>query len=161
MQADDRRLAGRIIDGYDAEPAWSFANAAFRKKVLRSAGQEMLLPRCYAQLRQGGHFFAHGARADFNKIERFAIVANHIDFAFCGTGSEVARDENVAVAAEMPTGVSFAANASLAGFVFSCFGRRSFALAQAFSCSPMDGLENQSRNNRHRLSAEKSNVGAV
>src|SRR5580704_2420496 len=161
MQADDRRLAGRIIDGHDVEPAWAFANTAFRKKVLRGAGQEMLLTRCYAQLRQGGHFFAHGARADFNEGERFAIVADHIDFALCDAGSEVARDENVAVAAEIPIGVSFAANASLAGFVFSCIGRRDFALAQAFSRSPMDGLENQSRNNRHRLSAERSRVAAV
>jgi hypothetical protein len=89
------------------------------------------------------------------------MVTAHINLAFRSAGSEIARDENVAVAAEIPVGVGFAANAGAPGFVFSCFGRGRFALAQTFSRSPADCLKNQSRDDGHRVSAEKSNVAAV
>jgi len=42
MQADDRRLAGGIVDGDDVEAARAFADAALRQEMPGGASQEML-----------------------------------------------------------------------------------------------------------------------
>ena len=42
--------------------------------------------------------FDHGARLHFYKRERLAVVTNHVNFAFDAGRSEIARNENVAVA---------------------------------------------------------------
>lgn len=67
MEADDRRLSGRIIDGDDVEAAGAFADAAFRKEVAGGASEEMLFAGRDAELRQGGHFVADSAGADSTK----------------------------------------------------------------------------------------------
>src|SRR4029077_15207358 len=50
------------------------------------------------------------------------------------------------------------ANASSAGCVLFRLRRGSIALAQAFSRGPLDGMENQSGDDRHLLSAERSGI---
>jgi len=82
MQTHDWGLAREIVDCDDVEPAWAFRDAAFGQKVLRGASQEMLLARCDAELRQGGHFFADSACSNFDEGKCFAIVADHVDFPF-------------------------------------------------------------------------------
>jgi hypothetical protein len=82
MQADDRRLAGGIVDGDYVEPAGTFADATLRQEMPGGASQEMLFAGRDAQLGQGGHFVADGARADLDEGEGIAVVTDHIDFPF-------------------------------------------------------------------------------
>ena len=58
------------------------------------------------------------ARFYFDEGERLAVVADHINFAFDSWRREIARNENVAVAAQVPVGVSFTADARLARAMF-------------------------------------------
>jgi hypothetical protein len=68
---------------------------------------------------------------------------------FEARGSEIARYENVAMSAEIPVDVGFAANAGSTGYVFFGFRRGGIGFAQAFSRGPADSTENQSGDDRH------------
>src|SRR5580658_4309543 len=58
------------------------------------------------------------ARFYFHEGERLAVVTDPINFTFDAWRREIAGDENVAVAAGVPVGVSLAANAGLARAMF-------------------------------------------
>jgi hypothetical protein len=88
------RLARRIVNGYDVIPARAFANTALSKEVLRCARQAMLFPGRDAKFGQNRHFFAPGARAQFDEGELFAGVAGLVDFLLRTAGSEVSGYEN-------------------------------------------------------------------
>lgn len=68
-----------------------------------------------------------------------AVVADHIEFAFCRAGREVAGDEDVAVSAEIPVGVGLAANTGLSSSEFLASGESSslFSFAEAFAGGPV------------------------
>jgi hypothetical protein len=149
VKADNGRLSGLVINGEDIEAAGAFGNMPFGEEVGGGSREELLFAGRDAQLWEGGKIIADGASANFNEGERFAIVADHVEFAFGRARSEVARDEDVAVAAEIPVGVSFAANASPTSGEFFGFERGSIIVAEALAGSPVDGLEDQSRNDRH------------
>jgi hypothetical protein len=51
-----------------------------------------------------------------------SVVADEVELAFGGARSEVAGYEDVALAAEIPVGIGFAADAGLAGGEFFGFG---------------------------------------
>ena len=84
-----------------------------------------------------GEILAKRAGADFYEGQGFAVVAYEIEFAFDAVGRVVAGDEDVAVAAEIPIGVGFAADAGAAGGVFA--RERIVAIvAEAFAGGPVD-----------------------
>jgi len=126
------------------EAARALADVALGEEALRGADDHALFVGGDAELGERGELFACGARAYFDEGEGITVVADQIDFAFGAARHEVACDEDVAVAPEIPVGVGFAANTGSAGYVFFRFRRRSVPLAQSFSRGPVNDMENQS-----------------
>jgi len=149
VEADGGGVAGVIVDGEDVEAAGTIRNVAFGEETLCGAGYDALLVAGDAELRESGEIFAQRASADFYEGEGFAIVADQIDFPFGAAGHEVARDENIAVAAEVLVGVGFAADAGAAGGVFTLVGGVRVIVTQAFAGGPADQLEDDTGDEGH------------
>ena len=141
MEADFGGVAGLIVDGEEIEAAGAVRNVALGEKTLRGAGDDALFIGGDAEFGQRGEFFAERARADFYEGQDFTVVADEIEFAFDAARRVIARDEDVAVAAEIPVGVGFAADAGTAGGVFALGEGIIVIFAQAFARGPVDELE--------------------
>lgn len=143
------RPARLVINGEDVKAERTFGYVSLRKKMDCGASEEMLFSCSNAELRQSRKIVAERASADLNEGERLAVIADHVELAFGGTRREIARDENVAVAAEVPVSVSFAANASSTSSRLSSFRRRRVFVAETLAGGPVDNLEDQARNDWH------------
>jgi hypothetical protein len=104
---------------------------ALGEEALRGASHDTLLIGGDAELGEGGEIVAEGAGADFDEGEGFAVVADEIEFALDAARRLVAGHENIAVTAEIPVGVGFAADAGAAGGMFVLVG--GVVVAQAFA----------------------------
>jgi len=150
VEADFGGVAGKVVDSEDVEAAGAVGDVAFGEKMLGGANYDALLVGGDAELGEGGEFFAERAGADFDESESFAVVADEVDFAFGGTGRVVARDEDVAAAAEIPVGVGFAADAGAAGGVFAVIGGGVvIVVAEAVAGDPPDQEEDAVGKQRH------------
>jgi len=139
VEAGGGGVAGVVVDGEDVEAAGAIRNVAFGEEALGGAGHDALLVGGDAEFGECGEIFAQRARADFYEGEGFAVVADEVEFAFEAARRVVAGYENVAVAAEVPVGVGFAADAGAAGGVFTLVGV--VIVAEAFAGGPVDELE--------------------
>lgn len=152
METDDGGMTGGIVYGEDIETAGAFADVAFGEEMVSGAGDEMLFAGSDAEFGKGGEVVANGAGADFNEGESFAVVADEVDFTFGSAWSEIPGDEDVAMAAEVPIGIGFAADAGPAGGEFSGFrGNGMFFFAKAAAGGEMDGKEDKAREEGHRV----------
>jgi hypothetical protein len=84
-----------------------------------------------------------------------AVVADEVEFAFYAARGVIAGDEDVAVAAELPISVSFAADAGAAGGVFAVVGV--MIVAEPVAGSPVDELGDGAGDQRHGVRVYKSN----
>jgi hypothetical protein len=119
VQADGGGVAWLVVDCENVEAAGAIGDVAFGKKALGGAGDYALFVRGDAEFGECGEVFADGAGANFDEGEGFAIVADEIEFPFYASRCVVAGDEDVAMAAEIPVGVCFAADPGAAGGVFA------------------------------------------
>ena len=144
VQADNRGAAGMIVNGDDIEAAGAFGDVAFGKKVLGGANDDVLFIAGDAEFGEAGQaVVADGAGADFDEGESVSVVADEIEFAFDGARSVIAGDEDVAIAAEIPVGVGFAADAGTASSEFFFAGGIGDVIAEAAAGGPADGLKHQ------------------
>lgn len=145
MEPNNRRLARLVVNGDDIKPKWALRDVSFGKEAKRGAGEKLLFAGGHAEFRQGGEIaVADGARAHFNKGQGLAIVADQVEFPLGNTWSEIASDEDVAVAAKVPIRVGFATDAGLAGNLFFVNLRCAGLRTQAFAGRPTNGAKDQS-----------------
>src|SRR5271156_3975413 len=143
VQADYGPLAGARFDGEDVEAARGGFDVAGAQKLAGHArevaalfpvhcffGGERRGPRGLRRLGRS-RWLDNCARLYFDEGERLAVVADHINFAFDSWRREITGDKDVAVAAQIPVSVGFAADAGLARAMFGgitsgavCAGRR-------------------------------------
>ena len=134
VQADYWLLAGARFDGQHIETARSGFDVSRAQKLPSHPrevasffpvhgffGCEGRWPR--RRLRSSREF-DNRARFYFYKRERLAVVPDHINFTLDSWRREIARDKNIAAAAEIPVGVSFSPDAGLARTMLSCVARR-------------------------------------
>src|SRR5690349_14139947 len=99
-------MARSVVNGEDVETERTLGNVALSKEVLRGANEDVLLSFGDAQFRKRGErIVADGARADFDKRQRRAVVTDEIEFTFRSARHKVSRDEDVALAAKIPVSV--------------------------------------------------------
>lgn len=146
VKTDCRGGAGPVVDGHDVEAARAIADMPLGKEALRGAHHHALLVGGDAEFGERREFFACGSRAYLNKRQSCTVVADEIDFAFGAPGDEVARNKNVAVAAQIPVGVSFTANAGAARGVLAMIV---VIIAEAIASGPMDHKEDAVREQGH------------
>ncbi len=109
MKPDHRVAPGNIVDGEDVEARWTIADVVVGQEAMRGANQDALLAGRNAQLRKRSGIFAEGARPDFDEGQGLPIVSDEVEFALDALGHVIFRDENIAVAAEIPVTVGFTA----------------------------------------------------
>ncbi len=159
VQADYGLLAGARFDRQDVEAAGGGFDVTRAQKLASHArkvsaffpvhgffGRERGGPG--RRLRRSGGV-GDSARLYFDEGERLAVVADHINFAFDSWGREIAGNEDVTVAAQVPVGVSFTADARLAramfGGIASGIGGRvcRWSCAQALAGGEVNYRENK------------------
>jgi hypothetical protein len=126
----DYGFAGARFDRQDIKAAGGFCNVACAQKLAGHAREvAALFPvhGFFGRLRRGASRLRRrevgdGARLYFYEGERLAVVTYHINFAFDAGRGEIAGDEDVAVAVQVPVGVGFAADAGLARAMFGGIG---------------------------------------
>jgi len=146
-----------IVYGHHLEAHRALFDVAFGKEALRGADHNALLFLRYAEFRQRGGVFFHRARANFDKRQRLAVVANQVRFTFDSSRHVAFRNEHLTWSAQVPICISLAAHAGAPCLQF--LGASSFRhvriarevrfLAQASPCRPADCLEYQAGKDWH------------
>ncbi len=99
----------------------------FSKKPLRRANYQVLFFPGNAKFRQGRQVVPYGARSNFYKCQRLAIVTDQIDLALNAAGGVIPCYKYVSVSAQIPVSVCFAAHAGALGFeLFFAAGKTPF-----------------------------------
>ena len=164
MEANYGRVAWSVVDGEDVEAAGVAIDVTLGDEALGSADYDALFIGGDAEFGQGGEFFAQGAGADFHEGQGFTVIAYQVEFAFYAARRVIARNEDVAVAAKIPVGVGFSADAGAAGLMFALgcgivvFGWIAPVVAEAFPRGPMDELEDSAGDQGHDLDYKTVNV---
>ena len=114
MQADSGPGAEMRFDGHHVEAKGTLAQAPLGAKLARHARKVAPLVRrdgVFGQAKGAG--FA-GAGLHLDEGQNLSVVTDQIDFALDAGHGEVARDDRVAVAAQVPIGECFAADSGAA-----------------------------------------------
>ena len=115
----------------------------FRQKSPRCANDKMLFFTRNTEFRKRRQVFADGARSDFHKRQRLAIVADEIDFALDASRSVIPGDEYVPVPPQIPVGISFSTNTGTPGFELPRVAGKTLVFTQATPRGPVHGLKHQ------------------
>ena len=118
MEAEDGALAGAGFDGEDVEAALGGIDAAGAEELAGHAGEVAALVGVDGIFGSGLRGGGGGAGFHFYEGEGAAVVADEIDFTFDSRDGVISRDEGITVAAEVPVGEGFAADAGGAGLRF-------------------------------------------
>jgi hypothetical protein len=130
---------------------------AFGKESLCGAHNKALFFLGHAEFRQSRCIFFYRARSHFNKRQGLAVVADQIQFAFDPARRVVLCHKHVAVAPQLPIGVSLSAHAraahfqlsSASSFVLPRIAGEGLFFAQASPRRPAHRLKHQSRKDWH------------
>ena len=134
-------MTGVIVDGEDVEAAGAIGDVALGEESLCGAGDHTLLVSGDAEFGKRGEVVAQRARADFDKGQGFAVVPDEVELTFNAARRVVTGYEDVAVPAEIPVGVCFAANTGAARGVFALRERIIVIFAKTLARGPVDELK--------------------
>src|SRR4029077_19326074 len=146
----DRGLRSRLrLNRENIEPARCFIHAPRAKELPRHAREIAALLPIYGFL--SSRLIRIGCRSCFyfHQSEDRAVVTDHIDFALNPRRRVVSRNQNVAVAAQIPVSVRLASNSGSARLRFSGVLRRH--LRQALASGEIHGGEHQTREHSNLL----------
>jgi hypothetical protein len=83
VHADNRRLAGCIVNRDDIETKWAILDVLPAKKIVCSAEKNFVLLFADAQLRLYRPLYERLARANFHNGKSVVVEADEVQFAFC------------------------------------------------------------------------------
>lgn len=97
-----------IVYGHYIEAQRALFDVAFGQEARRGADHNALLFPCHTEFRQRWGVFFHSTRSNFDNRQRLAVAANQVQFTFDSARSVILREENVAVAPQIPIVLFFA-----------------------------------------------------
>src|SRR6266849_9624020 len=143
VQPHDRWLSRAVINCHYIKPAGTVADVTFRQKSLRRTHHQMLLFTCNAKLRQCRQILPYGARSDFHKCQRLAVVTYQIDFAFNAARGVIPGYEYVPLPPQIPVGIGFSSNAGAPGLLLLRIAGKTLLFTQAAPCRPVHQPKHQ------------------